>query len=71
MILYMSIITSTGNHIPLDMEDEEIVDHIFHPASCAKIVIHQINNDKMYDNYLKDKTNPLASENIRKNLWKV
>tara|TARA_R110000782_G_scaffold266497_1_gene360980 strand:- start:16 stop:777 length:762 start_codon:yes stop_codon:yes gene_type:complete len=52
----MSIITSAGNSIYLlDMEEEEIVDHIFHPTSCAKFIIRQINTDKMYDNYLKDK----------------
>jgi len=51
----MSIITSSGNSIPIDLEDEEIMNHVFDRSSCAKIIINQINNDRMYDPFLKDK----------------
>jgi FkbM family methyltransferase len=51
----MSIITSSGNSIPIDLEDEEIMNHVFDRTSCAKIIINQINNDRMYDPFLKDK----------------
>jgi len=38
----MSIITSLGNTISIDLEDEEIMNHIFDKTSCAKIIIRQI-----------------------------
>ena len=34
----MSIITSLGNTISIDLEDEEIMNHIFDKTSCAKIL---------------------------------
>lgn len=51
----MSIITSLGNTISIDLEDEEIMNHIFDNTSCAKIIIRQINNDRLYDPFFKDK----------------
>jgi len=53
----MSIISSSGNIVKLDLHDKEITDHIFDRTSCANIIIHQINNDRMYDPFLKDKKN--------------
>ena len=48
----MSIITSSGNSIPIDLEDEEIMNHVFDRTSCAKIIINQINN-QLCDKKLK------------------
>ena len=30
----MSIVTSSGNSIPIDLGDEEIMNHVFDRASC-------------------------------------
>lgn len=50
----MSIISSLGNIIKLDIDDKEITDHLFDHTTCANIIIHQINNDRIYDPFLKD-----------------
>lgn len=57
MTTYMSIITSSGDVVRLNLEDKEIFEHIFDRASYANVIINQINNDRMYDKFLKDKKN--------------
>tara|TARA_Y100000389_G_C17457740_1_gene519347 strand:+ start:693 stop:1421 length:729 start_codon:yes stop_codon:yes gene_type:complete len=51
----MSIITSSGESIKLDITDPEIVTHIEDEKSCAKIIMRQINTERIYDRFLKDK----------------
>ena len=53
----MSIITSSGESIELDITDPEIVTHIEDEKSCAKIIMRQINTERIYDKFLKDKKN--------------
>jgi FkbM family methyltransferase len=51
----MSIITSSGENIKLDITDDEIDKHLNDEKTCAKIIIRQINTDCIYDRFLKDK----------------
>jgi FkbM family methyltransferase len=53
----MSIITSSGESIELDITDPEIFTHIEDEKSCAKIIMRQINTERIYDKFLKDKKN--------------
>ena len=51
----MSIITSSGENIKLDITDDEIDKHLNDEKTCAKIIIRQINTERIYDRFLKDK----------------
>ena len=51
----MSIITSSGQNIKLDITDDEIDKHLNDEKTCAKIIIRQINTERIYDRFLKDK----------------
>ena len=66
----MSIITSSGESIELDITDPEIVTHIEDEKSCAKIIMRQINTERIYDKFLKDigGYHNLRSENFY-NYW--
>ena len=53
--MYMSIITSSGQNIKLDITDDEIDKHLNDEKTCAKIITRQINLGCIYDRFLKDK----------------
>ena len=53
--MYMSIITSSGKSIKLNITDDEIDKHLNDEKTCAKIIIRQINTERIYDRFLKDK----------------
>jgi FkbM family methyltransferase len=51
----MSIITSSGDSIKLDIRDPDIANHVEDPKSYAKIIMRQINTERIYDRFLKDR----------------
>jgi len=50
----MSVTTSSGNVISLDLDDTDIYQHFEDSKSCAKIILSQINLDRIYDRFLKN-----------------
>tara|TARA_B100000405_G_C16716097_1_gene420868 strand:+ start:380 stop:1102 length:723 start_codon:yes stop_codon:yes gene_type:complete len=51
----MHIITSNGNKIELNEDDEKIKEYLYNNKHCAQIIVNQINNQRIYDQYLSNK----------------
>ena len=51
----MHIITSNGNKLELKEDDEDVKKYLYDNKHCAQIIVDQINNQRIYDNYLSNK----------------
>ena len=51
----LSVLTANGKSLNIK-SDEDIIYHFSDNKNCGRIILRQINTDRMYDVYLKDKT---------------
>lgn len=51
----MQIITASGDSFDFDFTNQQLKDHFDSSASYAKLIVNQINNDKLYDKYIGGK----------------
>lgn len=55
MTIRKELLTSDYNKVVIESSDEKIVKHFTDPRNFTDVIIHQINNDRLYDNMLKGK----------------
>ena len=52
----MNIISASGQPIEFDFSNQLLQDHFDDPASYAKLIVNQINTEKLYERFIGNKT---------------
>lgn len=58
--LDIQVITASGNNYDIQLKDEDrdMIEYLAdEKKSCTRIILHQINNQRIYDRFLKNKNN--------------